>query len=323
MRGPILVFGAGGQIGREVLALANARGIKAAGCNRTQVDITSAAAVAAAIAEAKPRAVVNAAAYTAVDKAETEKESAYLANAWGAGLVARAAAEHGVPVIQISSDYVFNGTKIGPYVETDPIAPLGVYGRTKAEGEEQVRENNPRSCILRTAWVYGRFGANFLKTVLRLASEREELRVVADQYGCPTSALDVAEAVLAVDRAWNCGVEAAGTYHFAGAGITSWHGFASAIVDSRARVTGHRVKVAAITTAEYPTLARRPANSALDSNLFETVFGYRAQAWQARVPETVEMILNQGEVETSKGLFSRAELARAAINNRCEPITNL
>lgn len=298
MSGPILVFGAGGQIGREILARAKLRGTEAAGCNRAQADITSPCAVAAAIAKARPRIIVNAAAYTAVDSAEDNKESAYLANAVGAGVVARAAAEQGLPVIQISSDYVFDGTKTGAYAENDPIAPLGVYGSTKADGEERVRGSNPRHCILRTAWVYGRFGANFLKTVLRLSSEREELRIVADQYGCPTAAQDIAEAIFAIDRAWNCGIEAAGTYHFAGPESTSWHGFASAIVDAKAAITGKRMKVTAITTAEYPALARRPANSALDSNLFAAVFNYRARAWQARVRETVEMLLNESKVET-------------------------
>jgi dTDP-4-dehydrorhamnose reductase len=291
VRGPILVFGAEGQIGREVLSLAKVRGIEAAGCSRADADITSPAAVAAAIAKVKPCIVVNAAAYTSVDKAESEKESAYLTNALGAGLVARAAADKSLPVIHISTDYVFDGTKRGVYVETDPIAPLGVYGTTKAQGEARVREQNPRHFILRTAWVYGRFGANFLKTILRLAAEREELRVVADQYGCPTAAQDVAEAVIAMTRTSNCGAAAAGTYHFAGTGVTSWHGFASAIADARAQVSGHRVKVTPITTADYPTLARRPANSALDSDLFNTVFGYRARAWQARMRETVELLL--------------------------------
>jgi dTDP-4-dehydrorhamnose reductase len=198
VRGPILVFGAEGQIGREVLSLAKVRGIEAAGCSRADADITSPAAVAAAIAKVKPCIVVNAAAYTSVDKAESEKESAYLTNSLGAGLVARAAADKSLPVIHISTDYVFDGTKRGAYVETDPIAPLGVYGTTKAQGEARVREQNPHHFILRTAWVYGRFGANFLKTILRLAAEREELRVVADQYGCPTAAQDVAEAVIAM-----------------------------------------------------------------------------------------------------------------------------
>ena len=295
---PILVFGAEGQVGREVMAFAKARDIEVAGCNRAQADITNFSAVEAAIFSVKPRIVLNAAAYTAVDRAETEPEAAYAANVVGAELVARAAAEQRLPVIHISTDYVFDGTKIGAYVETDPIAPLGVYGRTKAEGEARVREKNPRHFILRTAWVYGRFGANFLKTILRLSREREELRIVADQYGCPTATQDLAEAIFAIDRAWTEGGSAPGTYHFAGTGVTTWHDFASVIVEAQAQVTGQRLKVTPISTADYPTRARRPANSALNSNLFGGVFGYCAQAWQTRAQETVKMLLKDSRVET-------------------------
>jgi dTDP-4-dehydrorhamnose reductase len=203
-----------------------------------------------------------------------------------------------VPVIQISTDYVFDGTKKGPYVETDPIAPLGVYGKTKAAGETMVRRAHPRHFILRTAWVYGRFGANFLKTVLRLSRERAELRIVADQRGCPTATQDLAEAVFAIDRALARGIVAPGTYHFAGSGVTTWHGFASAIVEAQAQATGRRPKISAIAAADYPTLARRPANSELDSSLFTSVFGYRARDWQTRARETVEMLLEETRAET-------------------------
>jgi len=246
----------------------------------------------------KPRLVLNAAAYTAVDRAETEPEAAYAANAAGAETIARAAALQQVPVIQISTDYVFDGTKRGAYVETDAIAPLGVYGQTKAAGEAMVRLANPRHFILRIAWVYGRFGANFLKTVLRLSRERAELRIVADQHGCPTATQDLAEAVFAIDRALARGIEAPGTYHFAGDGATTWHGFASAIVEAQSQATGRRPKVSAIATADYPTPARRPANSELDSSLFTSVFGYRARDWQTRARETVEVLLKETRAET-------------------------
>jgi dTDP-4-dehydrorhamnose reductase len=298
MNGPILVFGASGQLGREVLALAGARDIEATGCNRARADVTDFASIKAAILAVKPRLVLNAAAYTAVDRAESEPEAAYAANAVGAEMVARAAALQQVPVIQISTDYVFDGTKIGAYVETDPIAPLGVYGQTKAAGDAMVRQANPRHFILRTAWVYGPFGANFLKTVLHLSRERAELRIVADQHGCPTATHDLAEAVFAIDRALARGMGAPGTYHFAGDGATTWHGFASAIVEAQAQATGRRPKVSAIATADYPTPARRPANSELDSSLFASVFGYRARDWQTRARETVEMLLNETRAET-------------------------
>ena len=290
MNGPILVFGAAGQLGHEVLALARVRDIEATGFNHAEADVTDFASVKAAILAVKPRLVLNAAAYTAVDRAETEPEAAYAANAVGAETIARAAALRQVPVIQISTDYVFDGTKRGAYVETDPIAPLGVYGQTKAAGEATVRQANPRHFILRTAWVYGRFGANFLKTVLRLSRERAELRIVADQHGCPTATHDLAEAVFAIDRALARGIEAPGTYHFAGDGATTWHGFASAIVEAQAQATGRLPKVSAIATADYPTPARRPANSELNSSLFASVFGYRARDWQTRARETVEVL---------------------------------
>lgn len=298
MNGPILVFGAEGQLGREVKALAKTRGIEVVGCNRAQADITDFSAVEAAIFSVKPRIVLNAAAYTAVDKAETEKEAAYAANVVGPGLVARAAAAQHSPVIHISTDYVFDGAKTGAYVETDPIAPLGVYGMTKAEGEARVREENSRHFILRTAWVYGRFGANFLKTILRLSREREELRIVVDQYGCPTATQDLAEAIFAIDRALTDGLDASGTYHFASADVTTWHEFASVIVQAQAQATGRRPKVTPISTADYPTPARRPANSELDSRLFGAVFGYRARDWRKCAQETVEMLLKDSRVET-------------------------
>ncbi len=298
MNGPILVFGAAGQLGREVMALAEARAIEAAGCNRASADITDFASVTTAILAVKPRLVLNAAAYTAVDKAESEPKAAYAANALGAETIARAAALQQVPVIQISTDYVFDGTKIGAYVETDPVAPLGAYGKTKAAGEVMVRQANPRHFILRTAWVYGRYGANFLKTILRLSAERDELRIVADQHGCPTATQDIAETILAIDRAVANGIEAPGTYHFAGNGVTTWHGFASAIVDAQAQATGRRPKVSPIATADFPTPARRPANSELDSSLFASVFGYRARDWQTRARETVEMLLKETRAAT-------------------------
>lgn len=298
MNGPILVFGAAGQLGREVMALAKARAIEAAGCNRASADITDFASVTTAILAVKPRLVLNAAAYTAVDKAESEPKAAYAANALGAETIARAAALQQVPVIQISTDYVFDGTKIGAYVETDPVAPLSAYGKTKAAGEVMVRQANPRHFILRTAWVYGSYGSNFLKTILRLSAEREELRIVADQHGCPTATQDIAEAILAIDRAVANGTEAPGTYHFAGYGVTTWHGFASAIVDAQAQATGRRPKVSPIATADFPTPARRPANSELDSSLFASVFGYRARDWQTRARETVEMLLKETRAAT-------------------------
>ena len=291
MSGPLLVFGAGGQVGQELMALAEARSVEAIGLTRADVDLRDGDAIIGAIARHNPRLVVNAAAYTAVDKAESEPDLAVSVNARAPGLIAAAAATHGAPVLHLSTDYVFDGSKPGPYGEDDPIAPLGVYGRTKADGEAAVREANPRHVILRTAWVYGRHGANFLKTMMRLAAERDRLRVVADQHGCPTATIDIAEAILAVGAALPLDPPRAGTFHFAGTGVTNWHAFAEAIVAAQAEVTGKSPTIDAITTADYPTPAKRPANSELRSAKFAETFNYRAAPWRERTREVVASLV--------------------------------
>jgi dTDP-4-dehydrorhamnose reductase len=290
--GSILLFGAGGQLGRELAALALARGVPLTGLSRTEGDITDAAAVEAALAAHRPALVVNAAAYTAVDRAESEPDAAFAANALGPEILGRACAAVGVPLLHISTDYVFDGTKSGPYVETDPVAPLGVYGQSKTQGEARLRAVCAEHIILRTAWVYGVHGTNFLKTMLRLAAERDSLRVVADQRGCPTATVDLAEAILAVRVALLAGAEPWGTYHVAGSGETTWHGFASLVVAEQARFTGRNPQVEPIATADYPTPARRPANSVLGSSRFAATFDMRARPWQERVREVVTALLS-------------------------------
>ncbi|MDI4664828.1 dTDP-4-dehydrorhamnose reductase [Xanthobacter autotrophicus] len=287
----ILLFGAGGQLGREVTALAAERGTELVGLGHEALDISDPVAVARAIEAARPDVLVNTAAYTAVDKAESEPEMAARINAFAPGLIAERCARYRTPFIHVSTDYVFDGTKAGAYVEADPIAPLGVYGRTKAAGEAAVRAASERHVIVRTSWVYGAHGHNFLKTMLRLAAERNLLKVVADQRGCPTATRDLAEAVLAAAEAAARGDARWGTYHFAGTGATTWHGFASAIVAAAAKHTGRAPQVAPITTAEYPTPARRPKNSELASDLFERTFGVRAAPWAQRVSEVVDTLL--------------------------------
>ena len=287
MSGALLVFGAAGQVGQELLALAAARDVPVTGVTREQADIADADTVAALIAATRPRLIVNAAAYTAVDRAESEPDAAEAGNVTGPLVLAQAADAAGVPLLHLSTDYVFDGSKHGAYAEDDPIAPLGVYGRTKAEGEARVRAAAARHVILRTAWVYGAYGNNFLKTMLRLAGERDRLRVVGDQHGCPTATIDIAEAILTVDRVLADGWHAYGTFHFAGTGDTSWHGFAEAVVAAQASRTGRRPPVDAITTAEYPTPARRPVNSRLASDRFADTYGYRAAPWRDRVGEVV------------------------------------
>jgi dTDP-4-dehydrorhamnose reductase len=286
----ILVFG-NGQLGQELARMAGDRGMPLRVLARQDADIAERGAVASAIKREGPKLVVNAAAYTKVDQAETEVEAAERGNAIGPGVLARACADAGIPLVHVSTDYVFDGTKQGAYVESDPIAPLGVYGRTKAAGEAAVRDALPEHAILRTSWVYGEFGHNFLKTMLRLAREREELHIVADQRGCPTSTRELASAILALAPRLVAREAIFGTYHFAGSGVTTWHGFAARLVAAQAQITGRKPRVTAITTAEFPTAARRPANSELDSAVFAKTFGFRARPWEQEADATVRAAL--------------------------------
>ena len=275
----ILLFGGDGQLGREMARVSAARAVPLVALSRAQGDITDAAAVAEAIKRHDPSIVINAASYTKVDLAETEAEAAHAANAVGPGIVAAACARAGVPMIHISTDYVFDGSKPGPYVEEDAIAPINSYGRSKAVGERAVRDTTPLHVIIRTSWIYGEFGTNFLKTMLQLAAARDELRIVADQRGCPTSTPDLADALLAIAPQLLGGKGIWGTYHFAGSGVTTWHGFASRIVAAQAPLTGRAPRVTPITTAEFPRPARRPANSELDCSLIARVYGIRGRPW--------------------------------------------
>lgn len=290
------MFGSVGQLGQELLARAASDNIAVVGHTRAETDITDAQAVAAALARHRPRLVVNAAAYTAVDRAEREPDAAVRVNRDGAAFVARTCRMQGVPLVHVSTDFVFDGDKTGPYFEDDAVAPLGVYGRTKAEGEAAVRAENDCHIILRTAWVFGAHGHNFLKTILRAAGERDHLRVVADQRGCPTATRDLAAAILSVARAVAAGRAAWGTFHFAGTGATTWHGFASHIVALQAVVTGRRPPVEAITTADWPTPARRPKNSELDCTKFANAYGCRAGPLPERTREVVAALLGVPEV---------------------------
>jgi dTDP-4-dehydrorhamnose reductase len=319
----LLVFGSGGQLGRELLARAAEDNIAAVGVTRAEADIADAAAVATAIARYRPRLVVNAAAYTAVDRAESEPDAAARTNRDGAGIVARACRQAGVALVHVSTDFVFDGAKAAPYVEDDPVAPLGAYGHTKAEGEARVRAETEAHVILRTAWVYGTHGHNFLKTILRAAGERDSLRVVADQRGCPTATPDLAAAILAVAQAVAEGRALWGTFHVAGTPATTWHDFASRIVSLQAAVTGRRPPVAAIATAEWPTPARRPANSELDCTKFATAYGFRAAPWPVRTRETVATLLGVPEAalrdedsgDAREGDHSRRRLGHPAASN--------
>ncbi|MBL4865047.1 MAG: dTDP-4-dehydrorhamnose reductase [Pseudomonadales bacterium] len=271
----ILVTGANGQVGTELCEQSKAYGFTVLATDYQELDITDQQAVEAFVAEHKPDIIINSAAYTAVDKAEEEAELANRINAVGPKILATAAAENKIPLLHISTDYVFSGDKESPYVETDAVSPQGVYGETKNRGEIYVRESLDQYITLRTAWVFGVVGNNFVKTMIRLASEHTELGVVADQKGCPTFAGDIAAALLTIANDYNEGKPIPwGTYHYCGAEPTTWHGFAQTIFEEATQqgVLKRRPTVNALTTAEYPTAATRPANSVMNCEGFIAAF---------------------------------------------------
>jgi len=282
-----LVVGAGGQVGHELCCLAWPAGCEVAAFDHRGLDITGRVAVAVAVAQERPDIVVNAAAYTAVDRAESEREAAWAGNCTGPANLAAACHAAAIPLIHISTDYVFDGSKTGAYHEDDPVAPLGVYGASKEAGERAVREALTRHVILRTAWIYSTHGNNFVKTMLRLAADRPVLRVVADQIGSPTSAADIAAAIGTIVQRLGAGNTDWGTYHFAGGGAVTWHGFAEAIFELAAPWRGPPPRVEAITTADYPTPARRPANSVLDCTRIREGYGIAPRPWREALAEVI------------------------------------
>ncbi|MGO8912635.1 MAG: dTDP-4-dehydrorhamnose reductase [Bradyrhizobium sp.] len=285
----VLITGREGQLARGLLEAADGIGVDVLAIGRPEVDVVDEGAVTAVIARERPDLVVNAAAYTAVDKAESEPAVAHAVNALGAEAVARACAAHSIPIIQISTDYVFDGMKDGPYVEDDLTAPINVYGRTKLEGEHRVAKACQRHLILRTAWVYSPWGANFVKTMLRLAATRPNIGVVDDQRGSPTSALHLARIVL--DIAGRVVTDPAGAqwgiYHAVGGGETTWCGFAREIFRNAAARGLPVADVAAIATSAYPTPARRPANSRLNCDRLRLTFGLELPDWRLGVEDCV------------------------------------
>jgi dTDP-4-dehydrorhamnose reductase len=288
----ILVTGASGQLGSELMRRAQYFNLDAQGFISSQLDITDARAVRQAVLQSEAAVVVNAAAYTAVDKAESEKERAFAVNRDGTYNLAAACSETDIPFIHVSTDYVFDGSKDLPYTEEDPVHPVSVYGASKEAGEQALRETWSSHIILRTAWVYSVFGNNFVKTMLRLARERDSLRVVADQHGCPTAAGDIAEAILSIVQRFDRGKDTPwGTYHFCGAGTTTWHGFAEAIVQMAAPVLGRSIPVVPITTADYPTPAKRPANSVLDCGKIRDQLGIQPRPWRESLQEVMSELL--------------------------------
>ena len=279
MTGALLVFGQTGQVATELRGLAP----EARYLGRAEADLSCPAACARAIHEARPGAVINAAAWTAVDKAETEEAAATVVNGEAPAAMARACASLGVPLVHLSTDYVFDGAGTAPFRPDAPTGPLGAYGRSKLVGEQGVRAAGGAHVILRTSWVFSAHGANFLKTMLRLGRERDSLTVVADQIGGPTPARAIARACLVIARALRADPAQGGTYHFAGAPDVSWAEFAREIMAQ----AGLACRIEDIPSTAYPTPARRPANSRLDCSTLAT-FGLHRPDWRAGVTEALK-----------------------------------
>jgi dTDP-4-dehydrorhamnose reductase len=292
----IAVTGKQGQAVQSLMRRGAEKGVEIIAVGRPEMDLADPSSVAAVFSLVHPDVIVSAAAYTAVDRAESEPDLAFAVNAAGAAAVAEAAARIGVPVIHISTDYVFSGDKASAYTEEDMTGPISVYGRSKLAGEQAVAAANPNHVILRTAWVYSPFGANFLKTMLRLSETRDHLSVVADQTGCPTSALDVAEAILAIASrlVTDPASSLRGTFHLTGSGEASWADFAEEIFAELHKSGGKSIRVERITTADYPTPAKRPANSRLSGDKLASIYGIRLPDWKQSMRIVMQVIFNRG-----------------------------
>ena len=279
----ILVAGGDGQLGQEFADI-HQPGIELIRCSRGELDITNLNSIHSVFAKYQPQAVINAAAYTVVDRAETEAEQAFAINANGAGHLALVAESFNIPLLHVSTDYVFSGDKPvnEAWTEKDSCEPRSVYGHSKLIGEQQVLETCSRALVLRTSWVFGRYGNNFPKTMLRLARERDELRVVGDQYGCPTHAGDIAATLVKAAKAMITNELAAGIYHYAGAPACTWHAFAEQIIETafaKGMLT-KKPRVVAIATHEYPVAAERPVNSVMDYSKLNNALGIQSPQWQ-------------------------------------------
>jgi dTDP-4-dehydrorhamnose reductase len=299
----IIVIGKEGQVARSLAERARAHGAQAVLVGRPKLDLADPSGIEDALIETGGDIIVNAAAYTAVDQAESAPELAEAINGIGAGVVAGTAAAMNVPLIHLSTDYVFDGTSDHPYREDDPVAPLGVYGASKLLGEEAVAAEAENYAILRTAWIYSPFGKNFVKTMLRLAGDRDEIGVVADQLGSPTSALDIADGIIAISRNLLEKPEdrnLRGLFHMAGTDFASWAEFAAEIFALSARFGGPSARVRPIASTDYPTPAKRPANSRLDCTKLKETHGVVLPPWQASLETTVKRLIEEARREVSR-----------------------
>lgn len=293
----IAVTGKQGQVVTALLERGQATGVDVIAIGRPEMDLTDASGILSALERIQPDVIVSAAAYTAVDKAESEPDIAFAINDTAAGALASAASAMNIPIIHLSTDYVFPGNKTGPYTEEDKTGPPSVYGRSKLAGERSVAAATPNHVILRTAWIYSPYGANFLKTMLRLAEARDTLRVVADQSGQPTNALDIADAVLAVAARLirDPSEQLRGTFHLSGKGPATWADFAEAIFAGLEQRTGKHVDVERITTADYPTPAARPANSQLSNDKLLQAYGIELPEWRSSMQTVLDRLLEQNK----------------------------
>lgn len=289
----LLVVGRNGQLARSLVERGEFhREIDVVALGRPDIDLDVPSGIRVAIQSVRPDIVVNAAAYTAVDKAETDVARSFAVNRDGAAELAFACNAVGAPFVQISTDYVFDGGKKSPYQESDDPNPLNVYGLSKLQGEIEVRAAHPHSVVIRTSWVYSPFATNFVKTMLHLAEIRRTVDVVSDQYGAPTSALDLAEALLRITPRLISGEATGRIFHLAGSGNTTWHGLAGEVFKSAARLGRAVPTVRSISAQEYASLAKRPKYSSLDTSAFVSFFGFELPPWETGVEQTVRRLLS-------------------------------
>lgn len=288
----ILLTGINGQVGHALQPLL--AGFDCVGLSRQELDLTNVDMIRRVIREIKPDIIINPAAYTAVDRAESEPELAYAINAIAPGVIAEEAGKLGSALVHFSTDYVYDGGKSTPYEEDDQVNPISIYGKSKLAGEDAIRAVGVPHLILRTSWVYGAYGKNFLKTIIRLASEREELGIVADQFGAPTAGISIAEGLEKLLLKWVPEYEhQTGVYHFTNTGSTTWHGFACEIVKQYSAIQRLKVdekNIKPLTTADYPTPAARPANSCLNHEKLKSTFGLVLPTWQEGLKSVIKQI---------------------------------
>lgn len=290
----ILITGKHGQVVQSFLEISKDADFEVITLGRPEVDFSNPSNLKDAIIAQKPDAIINAAAYTAVDKAQSEPETAYAVNVTATGEIAKAAKELGVPLIHISTDYVFSGDKDTPYIETDEIGPCSIYGQTKLEGEEIIDKTYDNYAIFRTAWVYSPYGNNFVKTMLRLGEARDELSVVADQFGCPTSAIEIARAlkIISLRLIKNKSPNLRGIFHLTANNETNWAGFAKEIFAQNKEMGGKDIIIHPISTDQYPTPAKRPKNSRLNCDKLATYYGIKLPNWEISLKECLLMLKN-------------------------------